>query len=105
MKLMEMFPWSKGKVCQSCGMPLSRDRQGGGTEADGKKSPMYCSNCYRNGKFVLPDINADMMLERARRILRDRGFPGFIASFLTRNIPKLERWQKPLKHIEMEKFE
>jgi len=31
------------KNCQSCGMPLKRDEKGGGTNADGSKSVMYCS--------------------------------------------------------------
>lgn len=31
------------KNCQSCGMPMSRDEQGGGTNADGSKSTMDCS--------------------------------------------------------------
>ncbi|MBC7771253.1 MAG: hypothetical protein H7210_02040 [Pyrinomonadaceae bacterium] len=26
----------KGPACQSCGMPLSKDPRGGGTNADGK---------------------------------------------------------------------
>ena len=30
------------KNCQSCGMPLSRDPNGGGTNADGSASAMYC---------------------------------------------------------------
>lgn len=40
------------KICQSCAMPLKHDPQGGGTEADGTKSPMYCSYCYQAGKFT-----------------------------------------------------
>jgi hypothetical protein len=28
----------KGPYCQSCGMPLSKDAKGGGTEKDGSKS-------------------------------------------------------------------
>jgi len=43
------------KHCQSCGMPLNRDKQGGGTNADGSKSTMYCSHCFLNGQFTLPD--------------------------------------------------
>ncbi len=31
------------KNCQSCGMPMSRDEKGGGTNADGSKIAMYCS--------------------------------------------------------------
>ena len=32
------------KNCQSCGMPMKRDPQRGGTNADGSKSTMYCSH-------------------------------------------------------------
>ena len=49
------------KNCQSCGMPLSRDEKGGGAEANGKKSSRYCSHCYENGKFTLPNIIVDEM--------------------------------------------
>ena len=31
------------KNCQSCGMPMARDPEGGGTEADGSKSAKFCS--------------------------------------------------------------
>jgi hypothetical protein len=34
------------KACQSCGMPLSKDELGGGTEKDGRISTKYCSHCY-----------------------------------------------------------
>ncbi|MFD6511333.1 zinc ribbon domain-containing protein [Bacillus sp. NPDC060175] len=34
------------KVCQSCGMPLSKDELGGGTESNGSKSVKYCSHFY-----------------------------------------------------------
>ena len=37
------------KFCQSCGMPMKKDPEGGGTNADGSKSPDYCSYCFRNG--------------------------------------------------------
>jgi hypothetical protein len=43
------------KNCQSCGMPLKRDEKGGGSNADGTKSTMYCSHCYENGKFTWPN--------------------------------------------------
>lgn len=38
------------------GMPLNKDPQGGGTNADGSKSNEYCSRCYVNGQFTRPDI-------------------------------------------------
>jgi hypothetical protein len=82
------------KNCQSCGMPLKRDEQGGGTNADGSKSAKYCSHCYQHGKFTQPDLTADEMKARVKEKLKEFGFPGFLAGLFTRNIPKLERWQQ-----------
>jgi hypothetical protein len=79
--------------CQSCGMPLSKDPKGGGTNADGSTSATYCSHCYAGGAFTLPDITLDQMKERARGKLVEMGFPGFLAGLFTRNIAKLERWR------------
>ena len=82
------------KNCQSCGMPLKRDEQGGGTNTDGSRSTKYCSHCYQKGAFVLPDITAEQMQARVRDKLREFGFPGFVTGFFTKGIPKLERWQQ-----------
>jgi len=85
------------KNCQSCGMPLKKDEKGGGTNADGSKSTMYCSLCFENGKFFRPDITAAEMKELAKGKLKEMGFPGFVAWFFTTNIPRLERWKsKPV---------
>ena len=80
-------------------MPLSKDPRGGGSEANGTKNLMYCSHCYQKGKFVLPDISVDQMVERVKTKMKAIGFPGFMAGFFTRRIPKLERWTKPI-HME-----
>lgn len=82
------------KNCQSCIMPLKQDPKGGGTEADGSKSVMYCSYCYENGKFVNPDMTAEEMQVFVVEKLKEMHFPGFIAKFFVRGIPKLERWKK-----------
>jgi putative zinc ribbon protein len=79
--------------CQSCGMPLKRDAHGGGTEADGSHSTKYCSHCYQDGRFVLPDITAAQMQTRVRAKMADMGVPNFIGGLFTRGIPKLDRWQ------------
>ena len=78
--------------CQSCGMPMSRDTEGGGTNADGTKSRMYCSHCYAGGRFTMPDITVDQMQARVREKVREFGIPGPLAWFFTRKIPKLARW-------------
>lgn len=79
--------------CQSCGMPMKRDEKGGGTNADGSKSGMYCSHCFEAGAFTQPDASAGEMRRRVREKLQEFGFPGFAAAFMTKGIPKLERWK------------
>jgi hypothetical protein len=81
------------KTCQSCGMPLKRDEQGGGTNADGSKSAMYCSHCYQKGEFTMPDANVEQMKARVRDKLIEFGFPKFLTGIFTKRIPKLERWR------------
>lgn len=80
--------------CQSCGMPLSRDERGGGTEADGSKSPMYCSHCYDAGRFRLAGVTAADMQKRVEGRLKELGLPPAAISKSTRGIPRLARWAK-----------
>ena len=56
---------------------MKKDEKGGGTNTDGSKSTMYCSHCYENGKFTLPDITVDQMKERVKQKLKEFGFPDF----------------------------
>jgi hypothetical protein len=44
------------KNCQSCGMPLKKNLQGGGTEKGGTKSVKYCSRCYQEGRFTTDSV-------------------------------------------------
>jgi hypothetical protein len=76
-------------------MPLLKDKEGGGTEADGTKSMMYCSHYYQQGKFTLPDISVQQSQERVKGKKKEMGLPGFLAGFFTKGIPKLERWKSP----------
>jgi len=88
-----MEPERTFKHCQSCGMPMKRDAQGGGTNADGTRSGMYCSHCFREGRFTTPDMTAEQMQALVKGKLKQLGFPGFLAGLLTRGIPRLERWR------------
>jgi hypothetical protein len=75
-------------------MPMKKDPQGGGTEADGTKSGTYCSYCYQNGKFMGPEnMTAKEMQAFCKNKLKEMGWPGFLAAFFTMGIPKLKRWQ------------
>lgn len=45
-----LLPGQLPQFCQSCGMPLMKDRDCG-TDADGSRNFDYCHFCYRDGKF------------------------------------------------------
>lgn len=75
-------------------MPLSKDEHGGGTEKGGAKSQKYCSHCYIDGSFTLPNITAYEMKDLVEGKLREVGIPKFLGRFFTRNIHNLERWRK-----------
>ena len=80
--------------CQSCGMPLNKDPENGGTNSDGSKNMTYCSHCFVDGKFTRPDIKLDDMKALVKGKLQEMGFPGILAGFFTKGISKLDRWNK-----------
>ena len=75
-------------------MPLSKDVSGGGTNSDGSKSNMYCSNCFDGGKFKQPDWTVQQMQDFVKNKMKEMGFPGFIAGIFTKSIPNLIRWKQ-----------
>ncbi|PKY11965.1 hypothetical protein B1757_01020 [Acidithiobacillus marinus] len=79
--------------CQSCGMPLQFDPQGGGTESDGSHSPIYCSYCYAEGAFKDPELTLDTMQQRVRQLMRKRNAPWYIRAYMAHRIPTLKRWR------------
>ena len=82
------------QICQSCGMPLKQDPQGGGTNADGSKSSKYCSYCYQNGKFVGGEMTVKEFQEFCCKKMIESGSPKFLAWLFTRGMARLERWKK-----------
>jgi hypothetical protein len=82
------------KFCQSCMMPFKQDPQGGGTNADGTKSALYCSYCYQNGQFFQPDMTMPEMRDFVVDKLVEMKYPRFVARFMTMGFGKLERWKK-----------
>jgi hypothetical protein len=73
-------------------MPLKRSPNGGGTNADGTISKMYCANCYENGKFRHPEWTVSQMQEFVKGKMKEMGFPGFLAGLYAKKVPKLKRW-------------
>jgi hypothetical protein len=81
------------KFCQSCGMPMKKDPQLGGTNSDGSKSEKFCSYCYVEGQFMQPDMNAKEMQSFCIEKMKEQGIPRFVGWLFTRSIPRLERWK------------
>lgn len=74
-------------------MPLKNDPDGGGSEADGTRSQIYCSLCYRDGAFIHQDFTAQDMQEHCVTQLKKRGMPHIMAWMFTRGIPRPGRWK------------
>ncbi|RVT86812.1 hypothetical protein DXV76_01620 [Rhodobacteraceae bacterium CCMM004] len=81
--------------CESCGMPLSKDPEGGGREADGSRSIRYCSLCYDRGAFRHPDATAEEFQRHCMEALAAKGMPRVMAWLFTRGVPNLPRWTAP----------
>ncbi|MGV2875667.1 zinc ribbon domain-containing protein [Macrococcus capreoli] len=86
------------KFCQSCGMPLNLHGEDvRGTEADGSKSLKFCSYCYKDGKYIDPDITMEEMLERGKKgITEGKGnavVKFMMKAFYPMQLKKLERWK------------
>jgi len=83
------------KQCQSCGMPLQRDPQGGGSEKDGTRSKMYCSSCYKDGAFTRPDISLQEMQKLVDGVLKNEmKWWRLFRRLAVKQIASLERWKK-----------
>ncbi len=81
------------KFCQSCGMPMKKDPQLGGTNVDGSKNEKYCSYCYAEGQFMQPDMTVKEMQSFCIEKMQEQGMPRFVGWIFTRGLPKLERWK------------
>jgi len=84
----------QNKFCQSCGMPMNKDPEKGGTEKDGSKSVKYCSYCYKDGEFLSSEIDTPEKMQKfCIEKMQEQGMPKFVAWLFTRGIPRLERWR------------
>lgn len=83
------------KQCQSCGMPLFTKKAGDcrGTEADGSKSDQWCSLCYQNGAFVMPDCTLEQMKKIVDDALIQNGSGKLMRWLAQKQLPHLARWK------------
>ena len=80
--------------CQSCGMPLTKDKKDNGTEKDGSLSKKYCAFCYQNGAFTKPDMSLKEMQRIVDDILKkETKFPKIVRWLAVKQISKLGRWK------------
>ncbi|MEI6754120.1 MAG: zinc ribbon domain-containing protein [Paludibacter sp.] len=86
---------TKNQICQSCGMPLDKDPNKGGTNTDNSVSDMYCSFCLKEGKFLDEGISLQEKIEKNIQISVSRmNIPESKARELAENLlPDLERWK------------
>jgi len=83
------------QICQSCGIPLDKDPNNGGSNADQSKSEKFCSFCYRDGKFLDEGITLKEKIEKNIQIaVMKMNIPENIAREMAESIlPGLERWK------------
>jgi hypothetical protein len=81
------------KFCQSCGMPLKKDPNQGGTNADGSKNIKYCSYCYVDGAFTY-EGNVQDFQDFCKQKMIEGGHSKFMSWLFTRGMGRLERWKK-----------
>jgi hypothetical protein len=81
------------KFCQSCGMPMDKDPDKGGTNADGTKTDKYCSYCYQAGSFKDNFTTSGEMVNLVKEKLKEMGYGPIKRWFFSSNIPRLERWK------------
>ena len=83
------------KNCQSCGMPIDKDPNKGGTNSNGSKSNKYCGFCFQNGKFTDEGITLKEKIEKNVQIaVSIMGIPEKQARRNAENLfPNLERWK------------
>ena len=79
-------------VCQSCGMPLHEKNKG--TNDDLSLSDEYCSYCYEQGEFVIPNLTLDMQIDKLANMAIERmKMPESEARQMAEEVlPSLKRW-------------
>ncbi|BDV03705.1 MAG: transcriptional regulator [Candidatus Hepatoplasma scabrum] len=93
------------KICQSCGMPLKKDKNGPAKEKDGSPSEKYCSNCYKNGEFTCPKCTVEDIKNKNKEEMKKRHFPNFMVNMYNKKLPELERWHNNTKKDSQEIIE
>jgi len=82
----------QNKMCQSCGMPMSKDPENGGTNTDGSTNLKFCSYCFQNGEFTFNGTVQEFQ-EFCRQKMIESGHNKFMTWLFTRGMKRLGRWK------------
>ena len=83
-------------ICQSCATLIRRPEEFG-TDADGRCIGAYCLRCYRDGRFVEPNLTQREMIHRVAEEMRVGGLSEYSATReIASAIAKLGRWRTPV---------
>jgi hypothetical protein len=82
-------------ICQSCGMPLDKDPNQGGTNSDQSRSDQYCSFCFQDGKFTDEGITLQEKIDKNIRLaVTILNIPEDKARQMAESVlPILKRWK------------
>lgn len=74
-------------------MPLQTKEAGDcrGSEANGSKSEKWCSLCYENGAFIMPDCTLEQMRDIVNTALVEHGSGRIMRWMAQKQLPRLER--------------
>ena len=84
------------KICQSCGMQMSKAEEFG-TEANGSANHEYCCYCYQNGAFEDENMSLEEMIEASAPYAVEAGEAKSLdeaRTLLKEYLPTLKRWAK-----------
>jgi len=81
-------------LCQSCGMPFDEAHSEFiAKEKDGSES-IYCSYCYKDGEFLIPDATIGDMVEMGVPHLARKIGEQAARDQLLQLLPTLSRWKE-----------
>jgi len=91
----EEHPINHKIICQSCGMPMKKDKDFG-TNADKSFNFEYCCFCFKNGRFVDEGITLQEKIDRLVKIsVEQLGLREDLAiNMAETRLPQLKRWRK-----------
>ena len=79
-------------ICQSCGMPLTKQEQFG-TNADWSVNQDYCIYCYKDGKFI-DDVSMEKYIDMCSQYWAQAGMTNEeMKEYCTKLFPTLKRWK------------